>query len=498
MALTRKIENTLCSIAVLLPVGLVSMGYVLFKRDFAKLHLGFSFLNFPVFVGEILLFYCALLLMMWWIRNPPMWNRFYLFAVVYLVWFTIKVVIGYWVWGPLALRHAALFYYPFFFMIGYIFFNRQVLTKWPSLGLFCAIEGIFLWQRYDHYWVFTLGCLGLILVLSLKDKKFVIPMALILVFSIPYVYLFKIARMMAVANTASLLLLMAAIFYFLDTKLYIKIIIFILISAGVSLGIYKSFVLGESNRTYTPPGEVIDQFYEMDRIIQNKKASFQMAPLKAALYNPNYEKINVNYNTPIKAAVCNPNHEKINVNDNSPIKSVPYNPHHEKANINYNSLKQYCSKNNYGNMKEQSINNIIFRLLIWRDMWEDWKSQKPLGGFDFGRPLRSPSLEVMHWAETEWGRDGWVEPHNSYFNILYRAGLVGIILVGFIWGALIWFIKLAFQGRSWTLILLAAVFLNWMVAANFLLILELPYTAIPFWTLAGMGFAYAVPLSRSS
>jgi len=41
------------------------------------------------------------------------------------------------------------------------------------------------------------------------------------------------------------------------------------------------------------------------------------------------------------------------------------------------------------------------------------------------------------------------------------------------------------------LILLSAVLLNWMVAANFLLIFELPYTAIPFWLIMGMTWAYA-------
>jgi hypothetical protein len=106
--------------------------------------------------------------------------------------------------------------------------------------------------------------------------------------------------------------------------------------------------------------------------------------------------------------------------------------------------------------------------------------------------LRSPSLEILQWAQLEWTRDGWIEPHNSYFNILYRAGIFGIIFVAVIWGSLAWLIQSAFSRHSWTSILLAAILLNWMVAANFLLILELPYTAIPFWTLAGMAFAYEI------
>ena len=80
--------------------------------------------------------------------------------------------------------------------------------------------------------------------------------------------------------------------------------------------------------------------------------------------------------------------------------------------------------------------NIIFRLLIWLwDMIKEWNRTKPIWGFDFGRPLRSPSLEILHWAETEWARDGWIEPHNSFLNMLYRAGIVGVVIVVVIWGS---------------------------------------------------------------
>jgi len=44
--------------------------------------------------------------------------------------------------------------------------------------------------------------------------------------------------------------------------------------------------------------------------------------------------------------------------------------------------------------------------------------------------------------------------------------------------------------RSLTGVLLCGIIVNWFVAANFLLIFELPYTAIPIWTLYGMTFAY--------
>ena len=43
-------------------IVLVSMGYVLFGSTFAQMRLEFSFLNFPVFIGEILFCFSLLLL----------------------------------------------------------------------------------------------------------------------------------------------------------------------------------------------------------------------------------------------------------------------------------------------------------------------------------------------------------------------------------------------------------------------------------------------------
>jgi hypothetical protein len=482
--LTRELENIIWSIAVLFPVGAFSLGYILFKRDFAKLHFDFSCLNFPVFVGEVLLSYCVLLLIIWWFRNPPVRNRFNTFIFIYLFWFMCKAAWGYYIWGPLALRHAALFYYPFFFIIGYTFFNRQVFNRWSILISFFIIEGIFLWGDFDQYWDLTLGCLGFILILNVKDKKWAIPMALILVLSIPYLYMFKIARMMLLANVASILLLTVAVFYLLNTKLYIKAIIFVLISIGTGVGLYKSLILGESGRIFTTPKQVMDQFRETDKTIQQQELTYQRVPLHVGLYNGKFDKIEINYSNP-----SNSNTPSATAAAPVAALAVPARGHLTDG---QDFPRGITNLEEYKNFLEwQSASNIIFRLLIWRDMIKEWNATKPLWGFDLGRPLRSPSLEVLHWAETEWGRDGWIEPHNSFLNMMYRAGIVGVIIVAVIWGSLIYFIQVAFKQKSWIYILLSAILLNWLVAANFLLILEFPYTAIPFWTLAGMAFAYA-------
>jgi len=144
------------------------------------------------------------------------------------------------------------------------------------------------------------------------------------------------------------------------------------------------------------------------------------------------------------------------------------------------------------------INNIVFRLLIWRDMIIEIKEHKPLLGFDFGRPLRSRSLEMIGWAKDEWARDGWITAHNSYLHIIYRAGIIGLLLIIFIFIRFFEFIRISLYYRSVKGIFLCGVILIWFFAANFILIFELPYTAIPIWSLFGMALAYSTDLKSEN
>ena len=96
-------NNILDNIGLFL-IGLFSLGYLLFDRRFAELHRQFPFLNFPIFVGEILLFLCVILLV---IKKSNIW---YYLLFSYFGFVLIKALWGYFEWGPLAFRHSALFY----------------------------------------------------------------------------------------------------------------------------------------------------------------------------------------------------------------------------------------------------------------------------------------------------------------------------------------------------------------------------------------------------
>ena len=97
---------------------------------------------------------------------------------------------------------------------------------------------------------------------------------------------------------------------------------------------------------------------------------------------------------------------------------------------NISTVTQYCSYAAYKfnsctdtSIQWNIIKGIVFRLFVWRDMARELVQKRAWWGFSFGYPQRSRSLEVLRWAIGEWSRDGWITPHNSFFHIIYRAGL---------------------------------------------------------------------------
>ncbi len=150
------------------------------------------------------------------------------------------------------------------------------------------------------------------------------------------------------------------------------------------------------------------------------------------------------------------------------------------------------SQNPEGRVLDDPEGNIVFRLFIWRDMAHEF-IQDPrawLGGFSFGHPQRSRSLEVLNVGTGDWSRDGWITPHNSFFHIIYRAGILGVFLIGVLFFMTCRLVVDFFKMNSIEGGLLVGVLVYWLVLSNFLVILEFPYNAILFWSLFGITMAY--------
>ena len=132
--------------------------------------------------------------------------------------------------------------------------------------------------------------------------------------------------------------------------------------------------------------------------------------------------------------------------------------------------------------------NIVFRLFIWQDMIKEMIEKKAWFGFGLSHPLRSPQLEMLHWAEGEWGRDGWISAHNSYLYVIYRTGIIGLTAIGWLLFALYRALQAFIRLKDGIGLVLIVCLSYWLWEACFQEQWQVPYYAIPFWVLIGLIF----------
>ncbi len=621
-------RNYYIDLSGLFSLGIFSLGYIVTLKGLAEKHIQLPFLNFPIFVGEILLFVCLLLFLAKYINNPPeviKWRHYLILC--YFVFVIIKALHGYFIWdsSPLALRHAALLYYPAFAVFGYSFYRRDFFSTKNCLILILLIAVVFIFGKYKDSGPLTLMLLGFILIKACPDKTLRLLMFLVFLVIVPYKAFFHTARMMIVGNFVSGLYLTGALPLILEVKKQFKFALMVLIGGIVIVGLLKFADHGavKSIISFKKMAEVMKscdtyieanidnfqmeqrkevKFYNPDKPVKNnaavstadtmhdrktakegqeklevrkiivedvteKIASFSFdqvdeetqgevkqeiesiltvqlpgetgsirkearqtedrtqknggAAWKSEIESPlitihepsqklkGVEKLLVKREgtetgaTELKARMRQIFFAQVK----QEIRMAPVESREDRsyAPTVINSVKDETQTAFTEEIKQKDMstasgqgspsvwvenNNAVFRLLIWRDMLTELVNEKPIFGFSLGRPLRSRSLEMLHWGDGDWARDGWIEPHNSYLHIIYRTGIVGILLISSFLFILFKMIKHFILIKSTTGILLCGIIINWFVAANFLVILELPYTAIPIWTIYGMTFAY--------
>jgi hypothetical protein len=140
-----------------------------------------------------------------------------------------------------------------------------------------------------------------------------------------------------------------------------------------------------------------------------------------------------------------------------------------------------------------SVVNNIWRLLVWRRMLTDFEAGHPLVGAGVGKPWFYPALYQtrFHYGEEREGLD----PHNSFLNVMYRYGAVGLVLflsaivavLIAVWRAL----RIQPSLGDPLLEGLVLFFAYSAVFACFTVSLEGPSYAMPFWMSLGLVYAYA-------
>jgi len=448
-------------------LGIFSLLYVIFSRNFAEIRVQVPFLNFPIFVGEILLFICLILsFFVFDFYSIKGWQWGVVFYFVYII---TKALWGYHLWGPLAFRHAALFYYPIFIFFGFIFYKMAFLTERVKIFIAFLILTLCITGYFYSYWTLSLWIIAFILMRSFRHWaiRYFFYFALFLIVALSFKCIILTSRTFIVGNLTAVIFLMITLLLIAKIRVFYKAVIAGAILILLVVLIVKYSSVNESGAIFDIKN-TINLFREADAEIKARKPYYVPADLKEIrLFNPEWP-------IPVTPAAA----KKPQVE--APKKTAV--PVEEKMVVTLAATELQAADAAYGNM--------LFRLFIWRDMFLEFSLYRPILGFSFGKPFRSESLEIMNWALGEWSRDGWIEPHNSYLNILYRTGILGIVLIGLLIFQFCSILKDFVLLKSLPGILLCSILIIWLATANFLPILELPYNAIPFWSLWGVALGY--------
>ncbi|MDD5633968.1 MAG: hypothetical protein PHW46_01680 [Candidatus Omnitrophica bacterium] len=454
-AITRKhlsvknmqTDSFICPAAMVL-LAIFCFCYSIFGANFAETSIQFYFLNFPVFAGEILFALCVILFLLEFKRSSKRINKKGYLLLIYVGFILIKSFHGYFNWGPLAFRNAALFYYVLFALFGYIFFDVNILKKkYVFFTNIAIITLCLIFRLVDAYFVFTYLMLFLVLVDAVGFKKLQFIAISLMVLFFPYKSLFFVHRGVLFAEIAAVIFLLVAMCNILKIKKSIKIVLVVFVLCAFSAMAFM-FVDKGAIKPFLNPGIILKQFYayesKIDQISrENETENAKEEEGKLRLYDP----------------------------DNS-VKRVP-----QLAYKSGNQERRYMG----------SVNNIYWRMFLWKEMSAELLNNRNIFGLDFGKPFRPKSVKILRWSSGI----GWLEPHNSYLHMLYRAGVFGVVLVL----VLCFFFARAtysfIRKRCIKGVMLSSILLYWLVVSNFEVIFELPYFAIPFWSLFGMVLKYS-------
>lgn len=496
-------------------LGIISLLYMIFVRNFAEICIQVNFLNFPVFIGEIFLLIC--LVLSFFVFNFRSIKGWQWGVVFYFAWVILKTLCGYILLGPLALRHAALFYYLIFIFLGFIFYKRSFLPEYLKILIVYLILVLCITKYFYGYWVFTLWVIAFILVRSFSHKtiKYCFYLGLLLAILFSSKDFIFTSRTFTVGNIAAIVFLITALLYIAKIKNLYKAAFIGGILILLSSFMIKLFTVNAVLETISDIKGTIEVYKLTDAEIKDLKPYFVPQVLRdIKLFNPEQSQVKSAENKKdlpeqpftlvlprdkrLQARIAEK--EKLLAQRASlgPSQELSQEERTQRQEDLLNEIVNIKSDTPMTERRARAIafSNSMFRIFIWRDMILEIFRYRPILGFSFGKPFRSESMEILYQASGEWERDGWIEPHNSYLNIVYRMGILGVMLIGFLIWQFCRMVKGFIVFKSLSGILLCSILIEWLVAANFLPILELPYNAIPFWALWGVALGYLKELKN--
>lgn len=489
--------------SALLLLGSAFFCYTIFGVDFAEMAVQRRGLDFPIFVGEILLTVLIIFSLLKSLLSPLKLNQTVSLALIlFYIFILVKAFIGYFVWGPLALRNAALFYYSFFAFVGYFFFDSEILKRnYVKLTLlfilsFAAISKIVTTASSGYAYFILL----IAIFITYKNRLVRFCGISWAIFLYLYMGSFNHTKALFVASGISLLYLLL-MFYLLigkkvkSRKTRVGFFVILLFSSSLIFSFFLKKIMLERIRNVVDIANFIEKYGKMNKPINfNAEKDSSRKDINISLYE-----------------VENPGL------GNSWIGAYTYKVALDSDGIKSKQMEKPVLKDSYRPAKRSSFsrehknkepiiedkdfivgmdnNNMLWRAFVWQDALDELFSTNLLFGVNFGKPFRSKSIEALHW-DYGYGRVGWIEPHNSYVHILYRGGLIGILFVFIIFTFFIRTSVIFFKSRNYVGILFNSIILHWLFFAFFNVFLELPYYAIPFWIFFGtvLALAYKRPI----
>jgi len=267
-------------------LGIFSLLYVIFARNFAEIHLQIPFLNFPIFVGEMILFIC--LILSFYVFNFYSIKGWQWAAVFCFVFVIAKAIWGYFIWGPLAFRHAALFYYPIFIFFGFIFYKKEFLTERLKISISFLILALCITGYFYSYWVLSLWVIAFILMRSFRHKaiKFFFYTALLSVIAFSFKSIILTSRTFIVGNLTALIFLTITLLLIAKIKVFYKAAITGSILILLAILILKHSSINESGTIFDIKNTV-NLFRASDSEIKIRKLDYVPKNLKEIkLFNP--------------------------------------------------------------------------------------------------------------------------------------------------------------------------------------------------------------------
>jgi len=292
MQLSKKLLIDAIDYIILSVLGFLFLGYSMFYKSFAEIHIQLPFLDFPIFIGEIFLVFCVVLTLYKWFLSNKKFNKIYIAFLFYVIFVLGKAFVGYREFGPLAFRHAAMFYYPLFGLIAYETYHSKFKNPHLLLILFFILNLV----GIAAYYRFTYVILMFIYVILLRSKilKFAGLLAIALSHSDGMSIFIKLfshcPRTQIIGNIAAFLFLFMAILLILKVKKVYKISLVVLFLFILGVGLIKISHYRSGYKFLIKPKSMLTSLKEWEEIIKIRRKDYQKKEIPVKLYNPEENK----------------------------------------------------------------------------------------------------------------------------------------------------------------------------------------------------------------